>query len=188
MTRTHAATSKLTRLPVCISSDSSIDVSRVHSDTQLLGDHGRYSVVVVSCLRLYSVDAGRIGQGQRRRITRTAHGTGLLTGRLRVPIILLDRLGHRSRGHPKNHPRLTRLHRDKTVRRSTSVIVLLCQPTVLRVPASHRDNCPARKLNITVITGRHGKRAKGICFKRGRSVAGFCSCIPPVRCLGGCTG
>lgn len=171
-----------------MSSDASIGVRRVHYDTQLLRDQGRYGVVVVSCLRLYSVAAKRGGHGQRRRITRTAHGTGLLTGRLGIPIILLDRLGHISRNHPTNHPRLSRLHRDKTVRRSTSIILLLCHPTLTHVPASHRDNCPARKLNVVVMTGRHGKRAKGTCFKRGPRVAGVASCMPPLRFLLGRTG
>lgn len=178
--RLRRTTTRLSHLPVRVSSGPSIDVSCIHSSTGLLRDGNRYSNIVVSCLRLYSVGDSQGGHGHRRRMTRTDHGTGVLTGRLGVPIVLLDRLGHGMRKHPSDHPDLDSLQRDKTVRRSTSLMLVLSHPTLSKHSASHGDACPARKLKIVSVIGRHGNAAGRLCFERSPDVAGLRSCIPNV--------
>lgn len=179
--RIRRTSTRLSQLPVLVSSRPVADVSHIHSSTHLLGDGGHYSVIVISCLRLYSVEDSRGGHGHRRRITRTDHGTGLLTGRLSVPMLLLDRLGQTDSNDVSRHPALDGLHRDNTVRRSTSVMVLLYHPTLCNGAISGGDACPASNLNVIVVTGRHGNGANRICFRRGRDVAGLISCVPPLR-------
>lgn len=123
----------------------------------------KIGVVVVSCLRLVGTDNVSF-KDHRRRIDAVSHSLGKLTGRLGVPVVTLDRLGHKMRGHrnvSKGHPRLDSLHRSKTVRRSTSVIYFVRHPRCCGVCAS-RGKGSLRNVTRVVVTGRHGNTINSI--------------------------
>lgn len=143
--------------PVCISSAPSLSIFRLHAGTQQLMHRRKMGVVVVSCLRLVGTDKVSFND-HRRRIDAVSHSLGKLTGRLGVPVVTLDRLGHNIRDHrnvSKGHPRLDSLHRSKTVRRSTSVMYFVRHPRCCGV-CSSRGKGSLRNVTRVVVTGRHG--------------------------------
>lgn len=122
---------------------------------------GSISLMIVSCLRLVA-KAGH-ASGHTRRMTRVAEDLGLVTGSLGVPIIAYSRLGHRStsNGNGSRGPAVSRLHRSNSVRRSTSVVLLLCHRSCFS-RSGNRDIITSRGGTRIVVTGGHRNNAASI--------------------------
>ncbi len=174
-----------------MSSAPSLSIFRLHAGTQQLIHRRKIGVVLVSCLRLVGTDNVSF-KDHRRRIDAVSHSLGNLTGRLGVPVVTLDRLGHNMRDHRKvsnGHPRLDSLHRSKTVRRSTSVMYFVRHPRCCGVCAS-RGKRSLQKVTRVVVTGRHGNTINSILLEFHKRCTHFRSprrstCIPvPNRATG----
>lgn len=165
-----------------MSSAPNLSIFRLEAGTHQLIERGKIGLLVVSCLRL--VGTGNVGfNDHRRRISAVSHSLGKLTGRLGVPMLTLSRLSHGMRGHRnlrKGQPRLDSLHRSKTVRRSTSVMLFIRHPRCCRVCRS-RGKGSLRNVTRVVVTGRHGNTAKSMLlgfhnrFAHFRSPASSCA-------------
>lgn len=137
-----------------VSSAPNVSVTRVHSGYEGCGLRRGLKVVVVSCLRLVDKDKG--DSSERRRVSSVSHSLGTLTERLGIPIVTLSRLDHTIRRHPSREPVLSSLQRSKTVRRSTSIMVFVCESSCCR--GSARGGSVTR----VVVTGREGNPVKAM--------------------------
>lgn len=145
-------------------------VSGLYRVTHRIGRGRSVRVVFVSCMRLLGTES-KCSSGHCLSLGCVAHHLGRLTGRLRIPMIVLSRLGHREVSNRKlrrGHPHLTSLESDKAITSSDSVIVLLRHPRCCRV-CSSRQKGSLRNLVRVDIPGGQLKPLKHYCTGFGAS-------------------
>lgn len=166
---------RLVRTPLCVSFASVAEVSSLYRGYRRLMGSRNIGLVTVSCVRLLCYGVECASGDECLRLGCFAEELGSLTGRLRVPVVILSRLGHGLRSHRNcrnGQPRLVSLQSDNALYSSSSVIIFVRHPSCFGVFRSSRKGS-LHKVTRVVVTGRHGNTLTDLLLEFGKRCGRF---------------